>query len=107
MTDPTPNFPYVAFQMIKKSRAGEPKVETHYLNVRSCHGNAETLAQMVREKKKILGYGNLDQLNKGVAREIANFVDGITGNNLDPLLRTPSVMETRVEKAKRERAADA
>ena len=107
MTDPKPTFPYVEFQMVKKDGTGNKRIETQYLNCRSCHGNAETLQQMVRAGKKLISYGNLDKLAAENRNEIANFVDGVTGVRLDPLFKAPSVMEERVERARKERPTNA
>lgn len=108
-----PSFPYVKFKIVKRRKRADndPQsdesytefVETHYLNVASCHGNDETLRQMKRRGIKFVGAGNLELMPKENRREVEQFIRGET-EEAHPLLREPSVMDQKVSKAQKDRA---
>jgi hypothetical protein len=104
-----PTGPYVSYRMVKCRKDGTKLVETQYLRVKGCHGNAETFLQMEKRGKELIGYGNLEKLkDPDTRRSIQNYVDTRMGRNRDPLMaQASSVMDQKVERAKAERAKNA
>ena len=112
-----PTFPYVKFKMVKRIRKSKEErekmdddgnefaevAETHYLDLRSSHANQEHLLTMKKEGKVFVGVGNMEKLDPAVRAEVLGFINSEIGPR-HPLLVEPSVMDAKVEKAKKDRA---
>lgn len=100
-----PSMACVEFLAIKKDRYGNENKETGYLSMEGCHANEESIMHLVKNGRRIVGLLNAERIkDPNTRREVMGIVDRLTGKSVDPRLFEASVMDQKIEKAKKDRA---
>lgn len=105
MSDTKPKFPYVEFKKIKKigkkDEKGIEKIEeqpeTWYLNIAGTHNQIPCIQNYVNKGCKVIGYGNLESKDPRKFLDVKNYVNGITGKNVDKRLLVDDEPEHALE----------
>lgn len=103
-------WPYIKFMHVKKNCVGtketgvkiEEVVEPCYYKANGCHGTKEFVAEIMKNNKVLVGYGNL----KPGQRELKGYLDTILGVSVDPRLQAirESVLGERLDERRRNKS---